>query len=122
MTKREIAYLLKRIPQIECGVKTQKKEIAFYVGNRKEEIKLVEEVCLVFNIVKEVISNESKDAAMIGRLIFQKGWPDHGIMKQVCMSATMYYRIKKLIYGKIYNCCIAKGLVTYEEILAEQII
>ena len=51
----------------------------------------------------------------------KKGEKDIKLIIESPVSGKKYYETKRKIIDKLSHCCIAKGLVTYEEMLKEKI-
>ena len=120
MKRHEIDYLLRRIVYINRAVIRGKDIAIFYVGKRKEEIKITKEVLLIKNIIDDVKRSQSGYVRMIIEKI-EKGFSDEQMIMKLPMSKNMYYRIKREVYDRIYQCCISQQLVEYDEILMEEI-
>lgn len=82
---------------------------------------ITEETKTVCDLLKVVVAAEKSSVIkqMINHII--AGQPDVFIMTEVPYSRNAYYDKKKAIIEKVYNCCISRGLVTFEEILDEDI-
>lgn len=51
----------------------------------------------------------------------KEGWKDYKIVIQFPIERSKYYQIKERFVNKIYQCCIYRGLVEYQDILDEEI-
>lgn len=121
MTKAELIYILQRYRYIVKAVHSKKTHISFYVGNRKEMIALDNQVEIIFSIIDDIMNNESKLIVKIMKYWLKRGYSDERIILNVPLSRSSYYRIKRTIENKIYQCCIKRGLVSYKELLNEKI-
>ena len=121
MTKAELIYILQRYYFIAKEINSNKSQISFYVGNRKEVIKLDEQIKIVFSVIEDIMSNETPIVVKIMTLWIKYRHSDEYIIMKVPLSRSAYYRLKRTIENKIYQCCILRGLVTYEELLSEKI-
>lgn len=118
--KAELVYVLQRYCFIAKGIANRQQKISFYVGNRKEEIVIDDKIKTIFAIIDDVIATESPLTVTILTLWLKQKYTDERIIMELPLSRSVYYRIKGTIVNKIYQCCILRGLVTYEELLKEQ--
>ena len=121
MTKEKIVYLLNRYGFVARALKSNQSEISFYVGNRKETIIIDDQVKTIFSIIDDVMKTESPLVAKIMNRWFKLGYSDERIIIDLPLSRSSYYSIKRRIENKIYQCCIVKELVSYNELLNEKI-
>lgn len=121
MTKAELIYMLQRYHFIANGIRSNKKQIIVYIGNRKEVIDIDEQVKTVFSVIDDIMSNESPLIVKIMTYWLKYGHTDEAIIIRTPVSRSSYYRLKRTIENKIYQCCILRGLVTYEELLSDKI-
>ena len=121
MTKAELIYILQRYRFIAKEIKSGNKQIIVYVGNRKEVINIDEQVKIVFSVIDDIMSNETPLVVKIMTYWLKYGYPDENIILKTPLSRSAYYRIKRTIENKIFQCCILRGLVTYEELLNDKI-
>ena len=121
MTKREVEKILKRYPFVTRAIKIGKPQAVFYIGNRKKVIDITDETKTVCELI-EIVYNEEKDANikfMIKEL--RLGANDTYIMERIHCSKNAYYSRKAAFIGKVFNLCISRNIVTFEEILTERI-
>ncbi len=117
MTKSDIERFVRRYSKIKQSIKRKEAESCFYVGNRKKQIPITEEVIALYETVEEIylhIKNEWTKK-LIGGIL--NGKSDVSLFQQYPCSRTLYYAIKREFIETIYRCCIAKQMVTYEELL-----
>lgn len=121
MTKEKVSYVVKRYSFLYKPIKCGLSVAVFYIGNRKQSIEITDDVKIICEIVEIVYEKEKDDVVkqMIKGLI--SGQSDIRIMRNMPYSRNAYYSRKGLFFEKIYDCCIARGLVTFEEILVEEI-
>ena len=121
MTKITIETIIKRYQYVIDAIKQGLSRTSFYVGNRKFVLDITEETKTVCDLVKIVVAAEKSNTIkqMINQII--AGQTDVFIMSVVPYSRNAYYDKKKAIIEKVYNCCISRGLVSFEEILNEGI-
>ena len=122
MTKYEINYILRRMPQLERAIKQHKTVASFYVGNRREVIEITENIYLIRAILADIIQKEDYYIGLIVEYHINQGKSDRYIITHLPLSKNSYYRLKQKIHERIYNCCIEKGVVSYEEIFVDIII
>ena len=121
MTKEELVYLLNRYGFIEKALKNNKSEVSFYVGNRKETIIIDDNVRIVISIIDDILKLESPLIVQIINYWLKFGYSDEYIIIRMPFSRSTYYRIKRIIENKIYQFCILRGLVSYDDLLSEKI-
>lgn len=121
MTKAELGYILQRYRFIAKALNKNQPEISFYVGNRKEKIVIDDKIKAVFSIIDDVMQTEESMITNIMRYRFKLGYTDEKIISGVPLSRSTYYRIKRTIEDKIYQCCILRGLVSYDELMSNKI-
>lgn len=122
MTKDEIEHILKRMPQVERAIRKHEDVACFYVGKRREVIEITENVYLIRTIITDIILKEGYYIGLIVDYHIKQGKSDQYIITQLPLSKNSYYRLKQRIHERIYNCCIEKGIVSYEEIFVDVII
>ena len=88
-----------------------------YIRRYREWIKIDEEVKIIVEILQEIIENEEKEWLKRFYQKILKGDSDTSILMSCPIERGKYYQTKKMFFNKIYECCIFKGLVSYEEIL-----
>ncbi|MDE6373128.1 MAG: hypothetical protein K2L72_01370, partial [Clostridia bacterium] len=95
--------------------------IEFYIGNRKQVIYITEEIKTVCTVIQDVFMTEKNILIkqMIKELLL--GQLDICIMGKMPYCKNSYYTRKQAIMEKIYRGCIHKGLVSYKEIMDEEI-
>ena len=121
VTKKQIKYIVRRYSIIENAIKDNVDEIKFYIGKRKEVIRVDEQVKAVKQIIDDVYEVEKQEwlKRMMGKI--RKGKTDVNIIMDIPYEKNAYYIKKKAFFDKVYACCVAKSLVSYEEILNEAI-
>ena len=94
----------------ECGM-------SVYISGEKEQIVIDNDVLTVLEIMGEIIEHEEMEWRKKLFREIKKGNKDVSIMMDTPMGRTKYYEAKKGFVDKIYQCCIFKGLVEYNDIL-----
>ena len=91
------------------------------IGKRKEHLVLDEEVRAVIKIIDDIIDSEETIwlKEMFKEVRF--GRKDISIQYDSPVERTKYYLTKERFINKVYECCIFKGFVTYEDILKNNI-
>ena len=92
-------------------------EIHVYISKRKEKIVLDNDVSAAIEIMDEIIDHEQIEWRKKFFMQIRKGRKDIAIIFDCPMERTTYYLVKKEFIDKIYQCCIYRGLVDYEDIL-----
>lgn len=121
MTKDAVENVIKRYAQITYALERDLRYAIFYVGKRREVIEITDEIKKVCEIIKNVL-NKEKDffiRQMIKDII--AGKTDIYIMQNMPYSKNAYYTRKQGFIEKVYDCCIARRLVSYEDVLNEEI-
>ena len=95
-------------------------EINVYISKRKERIVIDDDVITVIEIMDEIIQREKTDWRRKFFIKIRKGYKDIAIIMDCPMERTKYYIAKKEFIDKIYQCCIYRGLVDYEDIFNTQ--
>ena len=99
-----------------------KTEDVLNINHRIERIEIDKETEIIVEIFKEIVEREPLSGWF--RQILQKvskGDKDIFIIMESPVSRTKYYIVKDHLINKIYDCCVYKGLVSYEDILNEEI-
>ena len=120
MTKDKIRHVLRRLPYVLELLNENKTESYFYISKRTEKIVVDEEVRAIVEILDEIISRE--DSLWLKKIFLKvrKGNKDIYIMMDSPIGRGKYYLIKTQLVDKIYDCCIYRGFVSYEDILNER--
>lgn len=91
------------------------------ISKKKERIVIDDEVLAVLGIMDEIIEFEETEWRKLFFTGIKQGRKDISIMIDSPMERTKYYDAKKEFIDKIYQCCIYKGLVKYEDILKTKV-
>ena len=102
-------------------LKEGKTETCVCINKRIEKIVIDDEVKLILEIIHEIIRREKVYWLKNFYIKLLKGKKDIYILMDCPVERGKYYETKRKFYNKIYQCCICKGLVSYEEILEEDI-
>ena len=121
MTKKRVEEIVKRYPFVIKATKEGKEAAEFQISKRNFQIKITDEdkaICEIF----EDIRRREKDSDVL-RMIngLRKGRTDTAIMQDVHWRKNAYYDRKSKLIDKIYECCICRGYVDYEEIMGREI-
>ena len=109
--------VIKRYAHILTAIKKGQEGNRIYIRKYKEWILIDEEVKIIIEIIQEIIENEQTEWIKKFYQKILKGESDISILMECPVERGKYYQTKKSFYNKIYQCCIFKGLVSYEEIL-----
>ena len=120
MTKEKLKWIIKRLPYILKMLQEGVEQISVYISKRKEKIAIDEDVKTVIEIMDEIIDHERIEWRKKFFMQIRKGHKDIAIIFDCPMERTKYYLAKKEFIDKIYQCCIYRGLVDYEDILNAQ--
>ncbi|MDE7083589.1 MAG: hypothetical protein K2O89_07835 [Clostridia bacterium] len=116
-----VENVIKRYSYITEAIRQGLDYAEFYIGNRKQVIHITEEIKTVCTVIEDVLKKENN--ALIKQMLkgMLAGELDIFIMEKLPYSKNSYYDRKQAIIEKIYRGCIHKGLVSYNEILEEEI-
>lgn len=117
MTKDEIVLIIKRYRHITIAIKNGFKSAVYYIGKRKSSVEITEEVIAVCEVISDVYS--AIDSVPLRRLVdgILSNKSDVSLIIRLPWEKNAYYKRKAEFISTVYNCCIAKGLVSYSEIL-----
>ena len=117
MTRNKLKRIIKRLPYILEMLHDGKKESNIYISREKELIVIDDEVFAVLEIMDEIIEYEKTEWRRNIFTELRKGSKDIKIMMGTPIGRTKFYDEKKKFIDKIYQCCIYKHLVDYDDIL-----
>lgn len=117
MTKADVEEIVKRYPFVIEAIKEGEKTAVFYIGNRKQIFEITEGVKAVYAILEEIEASETDEDVLCMIDGIKKGRSDVAIMQDVYWQKNAYYERKDRLIDKIFECCISKGFVRYEEIM-----
>ncbi|HJB92750.1 MAG TPA: hypothetical protein H9708_02225 [Candidatus Borkfalkia stercoripullorum] len=121
MTKEKVKYIVKRLSYFSKMQAKGVKEADYRISKRKEHLVLDEEVLAVIGVMEEII--ESEETKWLQDLLkeVRYGRKDVTIQIDSPVARTKYYQTKERFVNKVYECCIYKGYVSYEDILKNDI-
>ena len=121
MTKERVEEIVKRYPFVIKAIREGKEAAGFQISKRNFQIKITEEDKAICEIFEEIRRRE-RDSDVL-RMIkgLRKGRTDTAIMQDVHWRKNAYYDRKSKLIDKIYECCICRGYVDYEEIMSREI-
>lgn len=121
MTKEKVQYIVKRIQYYRKMQAEGKTEAEYWISKRKEHFVIDGEVLAVFEIFGDII--ESERTPWVKELLkdVRRGRKDISIQIDSPVARTKYYLTKERFINKVYECCIWKQLVPYEEVLKSDI-
>lgn len=121
MIQKKIKMVIKRYTLILAMLKKGKRNGYIRVRNRKVWIEIDDDMLVIVEIIDEIIEREQTEWLKKLYTKILKGEKDFRIMMDCPVERGKYYETKKRFFNKIYQCCICKGLVLYDEILNENI-
>ena len=121
LTKEKLKWIIRRISYINHMIKTNVHEGFISIGKRKEKIIIDNDTKIVVSIIDQVIENEQEPWLKTFYSKLKKGQKDISIITASPVERTKYYLVKEKFINKIYQCCIFKGIVPYEDILNDKI-
>lgn len=121
LTKEKVKYIVKRLSYFSKMQAEGVKEADYRISKRKEHLVLDEEVLAVIGVMEEII--ESEETKWLQDLLkeVRYGRKDVTIQIDSPVARTKYYQTKERFVNKVYECCIYKGYVSYEDILKNDI-
>lgn len=121
MTKETVKYIIKRLSYFSRMLEEGKTEEDYRIGKRKEHLVINGEVLEIIKIIDEII--ESEETLWLRQMIreMRSGRKDISIQYDSPVERTKYYMTKERFISKVYECCIFKGYVSYEDILKSKI-
>lgn len=121
MTRREVETIIKRYFRIEKAIKNGVKTAIFYIGHRRQLIEIDEKVKCVMSIIEDIYRIEQRE--WFRKIIkgITHGYTDIRLIQEAPIEKNGYYKRKQKFFDKVYQCCIAKQLVSYEDIINEAI-
>ncbi len=119
MTKEKIEWIIRRYPYILQSINDGKSVQPIYVGNRRYVILVSSEVRAVVGMIEDYRNSLACGwyHDMIDGIL--SGKSDVALILQMPFERSYYYVIKRKFVDVIYQLCIAKQMVSYEEILKQ---
>ena len=102
-------------------IRDGRQETNIYISKEKEHIVVDDEVFAVLKIMDEIIEYEKEKWRKNIFTELRNGNKDIKIMMGTPIGRTKYYDEKEKFIDKIYQCCIYKHLVDYEDILKTRV-
>ena len=121
MTKERVEELVKRYPFVIRAIREGKRTAEFHISKRKFQIILTQEDRVVCEIFEDIRKREKDPDVLCMINGLRKGRTDTAIMQEVHWRKNAYYDRKSRLIDKIYECCICRGYVDYEEIISREI-
>ena len=121
MTKERVEEIVKRYPFVIKATKEGKEAAEFQISKRNFQIKITEEDMAVCEIFEDIRKRERDPDVLCMINGLRKGRTDTAIMQDVHWRKNAYYDRKSKLIDKIYECCICRGYVDYEEIMSREI-
>ena len=121
MTKEKLKILIKHLYLLLRAIQNEKPYVRVYVGKTRQKIFIDKDVLEVLHIVDEIIASEENDWIKNILLKIKNGYSDIHIIAFCPIEKTKYYELKKEFKNKVYQCCIFKQLVPYNDILKTKI-
>lgn len=121
MKKAKIKWIVKRLSYIKKMMKENKVEADFRIGKKKEHIVIDDDVIKVLAIMDEIIENEKTKWMQKCLSDVKKGRKGITIIVDSPFEKGKFYLTKERFINKIYECCIYKGYVSYDDIMNEDI-
>jgi len=121
MTREKLSEIIRRLPLIRKAVVEGKTAVVSYVGHRKIILEITREVLIVANIINDIYNAEKNEWVRIMIRGIASGRSDIAIIKDLPIERNAYYIRKQKFFDKIFECCIFRQIVSYEEIIQTEI-
>ena len=121
MTKERVEESVKRYPFVIKAIKEGKEAAEFKISKRNFQIGITEEDIVVCEIFEDIRKRERDQDVLCMINGLRKVRTDTAIMQDVHWRKNAYYDRKSKLIDKIYECCICRGYVDYEEIMNREI-
>ena len=121
MTKEKVKHIIKRIHYYLKMMSEEKTEADYLISKKKEHFVIDDEVLALFDIIEDII--ESEQTPWLKDLIkdVRRGRKGLAIQVDSPVAHTKFQLTKERFISKVYECCIYKQLVPYEDILKSDI-
>ena len=98
-----------------------KTEADYWISKKKEHLVIDEGVLAVFDVIKDIIESEEEPWLRALLKDIRRGRKGLAIEVDSPVQHTKFQLTKERFINKVYECCIYKHLVTYEDILKSKI-
>ena len=117
ITKQQIYNIVKRSSHIHYMIKHNIQKKVLHIGDTVETLEINDNVRIVLSIEDEIIQAEETQWLKEVFAGIRAGEKDIALISNYPVARTKFYDVKNEFINKIYNICIFKGLVSYEDIL-----
>lgn len=123
MHKRMLKHFLNLYPLLIDYIKAKQTEAKIQIYGRKKKLNIPMWFLKIEDMLQKIMGAE-KDVVVkeIIDKVYRKGTDDKEVLKDLPITESSYYRLKRKIEEKIYELYIASGDVTLDEILEDKII
>lgn len=121
MTKEKLDWIFKRLAYILDMLRQNKFECFYYISNRREKIVIDDNVIEVLKKIEEIVAAEKTMWIKNTITMIIESKSDVYIIHNSPIGRTKYYLFKKAFKEKIFQCCIAKKMVSYDNIISSKL-
>lgn len=121
MTKEKIKYIIKRMRYYIKMMSEGKTADDYWISKKKEHLVIDDEVLEVFDVIEEIIESEEEPWLQALLKDIRRGRKGLAIEVESPVQHTKFNLTKERFISKVYECCIYKHFVTYEDILKSKI-
>ena len=121
MTKEKVKHILKRIHYYLKMLSEGKTEADYWISKKKEHFVIDDEVLAVFEVIEDIIESEQTPWLKDFIKDIRHGRKGLAIQVDSPVEHTKFQLTKERFISKVYECCIFKRLVSYEDILKSDI-
>lgn len=98
-----------------------KTEADYWISKKKEHLVIDDEVQVVFEVIENIIESEEEPWLKDVIKDIRRGRKGLTIEVESPVQHTKFNLTKERFISKVYECCIYKHFVTYEDILKSKI-
>lgn len=117
MTKSELPEIIRRCPFIHRAVEEEQPVVSFYIWYRKIVFEITEEVRVVVSVIDEIYNSEENEWVRLMIKGITSGGSDIAIIHDLPIERNAYYVRKQKFLDKIFECCIFRQMVSYDDIM-----
>ena len=122
MTKERVRFYLKNYPLLKAAKNADRDGVVIERYRSSIKVYFDDETNQMLEIVEDFMKSETNGIVMnVFENNYIKQKSDVSSSMRVPASVSSFYRIKSDVVDKCYHMAIARGLVSYEEILREKI-
>ena len=121
MTKETVKHIIKRLRYYIRMMADGITEKEYWISKKKEHLVVDEGVIAVFDVIDDIIESEEEPWLKDVIKDIRRGRKGLAIEVESPVQHTKFNLTKERFISKVYECCIYKHFVTYEDILKSKI-